>query len=108
MSCLQFTWIAAGVLTLVFCVIWPVMTIPAGVFSLGYFYWFVILSLCWGLIAAVIAIFLPLWESRDVFARVAGMQDTLPRDAKLPHVGKPEGQFKTAPGTDDTAHELKA
>ena len=47
---LQFTWIAAGVLTLVFCIIWPVMTIPAGVFSLGYFYWFVILSLCWGLV----------------------------------------------------------
>ncbi len=49
----QFTWIAAGVLTLVFCIIWPIMTIPAGVFSLGYFYWFVILSLCWGLVRAL-------------------------------------------------------
>ena len=35
-------------------------------------------------IAAVIAIFMPLWESRDVFARVVGRQSTLPRDAKLP------------------------
>ena len=26
------------------------MTIPAGVFSLGYFYFFVILSMAWGLV----------------------------------------------------------
>ena len=49
----QYTWIAAGVMTVVFCIIWPVMTIPAGVFSLGYFYWFVILSLIWGLVRAL-------------------------------------------------------
>ena len=49
-GCAQFTWGAAAVLTVVFCIIWPVMTIPAGVFSLGYFYFFVILSLAWGLV----------------------------------------------------------
>ena len=42
LGCAQFTWGAAAVLTAVFCIIWPVMTIPAGVFSLGYFYFFVI------------------------------------------------------------------
>ena len=50
LGCAQFTWGAAAVLTAVFCIIWPVMTIPAGVFSLGYFYWFVILSMAWGLV----------------------------------------------------------
>ena len=69
--CTQFTWIAAAVLSVVFCILWPVLTIPAGVFSKSYFYFFVIISIIWGLIAAVIAIFLPLWESRDVFARCA-------------------------------------
>lgn len=65
----QYTWIAAGILTVIFCIIWPVLTIPAGVFSKGYFSFFVILSIIWGFAAAIIAIFLPLWESRDVFAR---------------------------------------
>ena len=50
LGCAQFTWGAAAVLTAVFCIIWPVMTIPAGVFSLGYFYFFIILSLAWGLV----------------------------------------------------------
>ena len=68
---LQYTWIAAGVLSVVFCIIWPVLTIPAGAFSKGYFTFFVIISIIWALIASVIAIFLPLWESRDVFARCA-------------------------------------
>ena len=52
LGCAQFTWGAAAVLTAVFCIIWPVMTIPAGVFSLGYFYFFVILSMAWGLVRA--------------------------------------------------------
>lgn len=74
--CTQFTWIAAAVLSVVFCILWPVLTIPAGVFSKSYFYFFVIISIIWGLIAAVIAIFLPLWESRDVFARCAEVPST--------------------------------
>lgn len=67
----QWTWISALVLSLVFCVLWPVLTIPAGVFSKPYYTFWVILSIIWGLVAAVIAIFMPLWESRDVFARCA-------------------------------------
>ena len=61
-------------------------------------------------IAAVIAIFMPLWESRDVFARVVGIQDTMPRDQGLPQTA--EGQLKTHPSAtgelDDSAHGLKA
>ena len=30
--------------------------------SAGYFYWWVIVSISWGLIASVIAIVLPVWE----------------------------------------------
>ena len=38
LSCaLQYTWWSAGVLSLIFIIIWPVLVIPAGVFNLGYF-----------------------------------------------------------------------
>lgn len=37
-------------LTAVFCIIWPVLTIPAGVFNLGYFYFFTILAIMWGMV----------------------------------------------------------
>ena len=58
-------------LSLVFCVLWPLLAIPAGVFNYGYFYFWVVLSLIWGLVSAFISILMPLWESRDVFARCA-------------------------------------
>jgi hypothetical protein len=70
----QYTWIAAVVLSIVFCVIWPLLTIPAGVFSYEYFYFWVVLSIIWGLVSAFISTFMPLWESRDVFARCAPQQ----------------------------------
>ena len=34
---LQYTWWSAGILSLIFIIIWPVLAIPAGVFNLGYF-----------------------------------------------------------------------
>ena len=34
--------------------------------SVGYFYWWVIVSISWGLIASVIAIVLPVWEVRMI------------------------------------------
>ena len=50
---------------------------------------------------------MPLWESRDLFARVVGLQGALPRDAKLPEIlngNKPgKGQFLHDPAN-DTAH----
>ena len=48
----QYTWTAAGALTLMFCIGWPVLTLPAGVFSLSYFYFFVVLSILWGFVRA--------------------------------------------------------
>ena len=160
----------------------PLLTIPAGVFSLGYFYFFVILSIIWGVVrllshtfctfmaavlagadkdacslprnpglhacsytqhrcsacswpvkcakshscptlrgdqhnsswpcaplrlhaqvCAIIGIFLPLWESRDVFARVVGLGGPAPGNATLPKAARSEIQLKTA--GDDYAHE---
>lgn len=102
---LKYTWWSAGILSLIFIIIWPVLAIPAGVFSLGYFGFWVSLSIAWALVAGFISTFLPLWESRDVFMRAAGLApaktgNTLPTTAAP---SKQEGQFKT--GRDDSAHQ---
>jgi len=52
--------------TIFIIILWPVLTIPAGVFSKGYFTFWVVLSLIWGTAAAVTIVLLPPWESRDV------------------------------------------
>lgn len=46
-------------------VVWPLLTIPAGVFSLTYFQFCVYVSIAWGLTSTVVLIALPLWESRQ-------------------------------------------
>lgn len=58
-------------LTVVLVIIWPVLTIPAGVFSQGYFTFWVILSFIWGLVATAAMVILPVAES------MKGMLDVL-------------------------------
>jgi urea-proton symporter len=57
-------------LCLILCVIWPLLTLPAGVFSKSYFTFWVILSIVWGLLATAVGIFLPFWESRESIAAI--------------------------------------
>ncbi|GAX26385.1 hypothetical protein FisN_2Hu195 [Fistulifera solaris] len=53
------------VLTLVLIVIWPLLSVPAGVFSKSYFAFWVLIAMCWGFGAAIIITVLPLSESSD-------------------------------------------
>ncbi|PRW20754.1 urea-proton symporter DUR3-like [Chlorella sorokiniana] len=46
-------------------ILWPLLALPAGVFSKGYFTFWVILAITWGLIATVVSTALPLWEARE-------------------------------------------
>lgn len=48
---------------LVFC--WPALTLPAGVFTRGYFKFWVIISFIWGIASCALMVALPLIESRD-------------------------------------------
>ncbi|KAK9819508.1 hypothetical protein WJX74_001443 [Apatococcus lobatus] len=59
----NFTRIWGSVLAFVLIILWPCLALPATVFSKGYFTFWVILSIIWGLCATVIATLLPLWES---------------------------------------------
>lgn len=52
-------------LTLLLIVIWPLLSVPAGVFSRSYFAFWVLVAICWGFGAAIIITILPLSESSD-------------------------------------------
>jgi len=51
--------------TILMVVVWPVLSVPAGVFSKGYFAMWVFLSLAWSFVATFAIISLPLIESAD-------------------------------------------
>merc|ERR1712039_407671 len=50
---------------------WPLLCLAAGVFSEGFFSFWVFISLVWGFAAAAVVICLPIWESRASLSRVA-------------------------------------
>jgi len=56
--------------TIVMVVIWPILTIPAGVFTKEYFAFWVFVSLMWGFTATFVIITLPLYESSDAILGV--------------------------------------
>lgn len=62
------------VLTLVLVVIWPLLSIPAGVFTKDYFAFWVLVAIAWGFGAAIIITFLPLIESsEEITTALSGM-----------------------------------
>eukprot|EP01024_Parvocaulis_polyphysoides_P012609 TRINITY_DN145_c0_g1_i8.p1 TRINITY_DN145_c0_g1~~TRINITY_DN145_c0_g1_i8.p1 ORF type:complete len:670 (-),score=124.97 TRINITY_DN145_c0_g1_i8:1431-3440(-) len=64
LGALRFTVIYGTILTGVLIILWPLLALPARVFSEGYFSFWVGLAIAWGLMATVAMITLPLWESR--------------------------------------------
>ena len=57
-------------LTFVLILVWPLLSIPAQVFSKDYFAFWVLVSMAWGFGAAITISFLPLFESQDEIGRV--------------------------------------
>lgn len=62
-------WVGWG-LSVTLVVVWPLLALPAGVFSKSYFTFWVILSITWGLLATIVSTLLPLWEARASLATV--------------------------------------
>merc|ERR1712118_227609 len=56
--------------TIVMVVVWPILSIPAGVFTKDYFSFWVFVSLMWGFCATFCIITLPLYESSDAILGV--------------------------------------
>ena len=57
-------------LTILFVVIWPLLSVPEGVFSKEYFAFWVFISLFWGFCAAAVIIILPIYESWGAISKV--------------------------------------
>ncbi|XP_072961914.1 urea-proton symporter DUR3 isoform X1 [Typha angustifolia] len=51
--------------TVIIVILWPVLSLPAGRFSLGYFTFWAAIAIAWGTIASVVIIIMPLVESWD-------------------------------------------
>lgn len=49
---LRWTYITGGTLTLVLVIAWPLLALPAGVFSKGYFTMWIVIAMIWGLLAS--------------------------------------------------------
>ncbi len=67
---LSWTYKTGGALSLLLLVVWPLLTLPAGIFSKSYWTFWVILAMVWGLIATFICILLPLWEAKGAIATI--------------------------------------
>merc|ERR1719247_2833977 len=52
-------------LSVLLCVVWPVLSLPAGVFTRDYFAFWVFIAILWGFVATTVIIALPLYESRE-------------------------------------------
>mmetsp|Transcript_11254 Transcript_11254/g.14824 ORF Transcript_11254/g.14824 Transcript_11254/m.14824 type:complete len:704 (-) Transcript_11254:119-2230(-) len=58
------------ILTFLLIVVWPVMSVPAGVFSKTYFAFWVLIAIAWGFGAAITITVLPLSESSEDIGKV--------------------------------------
>jgi hypothetical protein len=59
-------------LTFLLVIIWPLLSVPAGVFSKNYFAFWVLIAIAWGFGAAIIIIVLPVMESTEDIGRILG------------------------------------
>lgn len=57
-------------LTFVLIIVWPILSIPAQIFTESYFAFWVLVSIAWGFGAAITIFFLPLFESQDEIGKV--------------------------------------
>jgi Na+/proline symporter len=70
------------VLTFILIIVWPLLSVPAGVFTKSYFAFWVLVAIAWGFGAALVITILPLAESADdinmvlsgIFASVTGTE----------------------------------
>ena len=67
---LRWTYMTGGALTVILIIRWPLLALPAGVFSKGYFTMWIIIALVWGVAATATTLLLPLWESREHIMKV--------------------------------------
>jgi hypothetical protein len=85
------------VLTVVLIFIWPILSVPAGVFTKSYFAFWVLIAIAWGFGAAIVITVLPLTESaEDIDTVLSGMYNAVLRRDANHHLDNPDAAT-TAP-----------
>lgn len=64
--------IYGSLLSIVLIIVWPCLALPAMVFSKGYFYFWVVIAIIWGLVASALMIVLPVSESWSGITLIMG------------------------------------
>eukprot|EP00168_Porphyra_purpurea_P013937 TRINITY_DN392_c0_g2_i1.p2 TRINITY_DN392_c0_g2~~TRINITY_DN392_c0_g2_i1.p2 ORF type:complete len:319 (+),score=149.95 TRINITY_DN392_c0_g2_i1:52-957(+) len=95
-------------LALVLVVAWPLLTLPAGVFSKGYFTWWVILSIIWGLMATGAMVLLPVWESRAAILAVLTFGKVKPAAAPTKTLEDPADDGSSDSHRDEASEAMSA
>jgi SSS family transporter len=73
------------VLTFILIILWPLLSVPAGVFSQGYFAFWVLVAIAWGFGAALAITIIPLVESKDeIYGILNGMWHWITRRELIP------------------------
>merc|ERR1719361_2310829 len=94
-----YKWITARgyVLTFGLIIVWPLLSIPAGVFTESYFAFWVLVAIVWGFGSACVITFLPIFESQDeiidVFEGMFGLrkeEDVVVEEAPVKEVEEAE------------------
>eukprot|EP00121_Abeoforma_whisleri_P003833 Awhi_evm1s3452 len=71
-------WFGFG-LSIVLVIVWPLLTLPAGVFSKPYWRFWTVLSIFWGVCATAAMVVLPIWESRETVIAVLTCGKIVPK-----------------------------
>jgi len=76
--------------TILMVIVWPVLSLPAGVFSRDYWSMWVFISIAWSFVATFVIVWLPLWEAQDTFIgicrSITGWPKEAPAQAKAPEL----------------------
>ncbi|XP_019445200.1 PREDICTED: urea-proton symporter DUR3 [Lupinus angustifolius] len=56
--------------TVLIVILWPILSLPAGEFSKGYFYFWAVIAIAWGTIGSAVIIILPITESWETIQNV--------------------------------------
>jgi len=101
------------VLTVILIIIWPLLSVPAGVFTRSYFAFWVLVAIAWGFGAALIITVLPLVESAaDINKVLGGMYNAITGNTpdESPDMAEGEAAEKVVeeePAKEDTPAEVE-
>jgi len=56
--------------TILLIIIWPLLSIPAGVFTKSYFAFWIFVAVVWGFSATLLIVVMPIYESRDTLINI--------------------------------------